>query len=99
MGGGVDMPIVDMPMEELVRYQGSNPCPPDLDRFWDASVSEMKAIDPDVELVPSAFQVPYAECLDLFFTGVGGARIHAKYLRPKQSSAPHPAVVHFHGYS
>ena len=41
----------------------------------------MKAIDPRVELVPSAFHVPFAECFDLFFTGVRGARIHAKYLR------------------
>jgi cephalosporin-C deacetylase len=99
MGGGVDMPIVDMPMEELVRYQGINPCPPDIDSFWDASVGEMQAINPRVELMPSKFQVPYAECFDLFFTGVGGARIHAKYLRPKAMNEPHPAVVHFHGYS
>jgi len=93
------MPLIDMPMEELVRYQGTNPCPPDIDGFWDAAVRDMKAIDARVELVPSDFQVPYAECFDLFFTGVGGARIHAKYLRPNNMNEPHPAVVHFHGYS
>src|SRR5690606_5316127 len=32
--------------------------------------------------------------------GVRGARIYAKYLRPKKPAAkPHPAVVIFHGYS
>jgi len=93
------MPLIDMPVEELVRYQGINPCPPDMDTFWDEAVREMHTIDPRVELVPSAFQVPYADCFDLFFTGVGGARIHAKYLRPKQVCAPHPGVVHLHGYS
>jgi cephalosporin-C deacetylase len=46
--------------------------------------------------------VPFAECFDLFFTGVGGSRVHAKYLRPKKGAAaaePHPAVLQFHGYS
>ena len=41
-----------------------------------------------------------AECFDLYFTGVGGARIHAKYLRPASGSdEPHAAVLMFHGYS
>jgi cephalosporin-C deacetylase len=30
---------------------------------------------------------------------VGGARVHAKVLRPRGASAPHPAVLMFHGYS
>jgi cephalosporin-C deacetylase len=59
----------------------------------------MRAIDPEVELRPAAFQVDCAECFDLFFTGVGGARVHAKYLRPKNTAKPHPAVLQFHGYS
>ncbi|MDO8303323.1 MAG: acetylxylan esterase, partial [Sedimentisphaerales bacterium] len=35
----------------------------------------------------------------LWFTGVGGARIYAKYLRPKNSDKKHPAIVQFHGYT
>ncbi|AUS97648.1 acetylesterase [Clostridium thermosuccinogenes] len=93
------MPIVDMPLEELKKYQGINPCPDDFDAFWDASIAEMKSLDPQVELIPSKFQAPCAECFDLFFTGVRGARIHAKYLRPKNSTEPHPAVIQFHGYT
>jgi cephalosporin-C deacetylase len=30
---------------------------------------------------------------------VGGARIHAKYLRPRNAPAKHPAVLKFHGYT
>jgi cephalosporin-C deacetylase len=30
---------------------------------------------------------------------VDGARVHAKYLRPKKSDGAHPAVLKFHGYS
>lgn len=93
------MPIVDMPVEQLRSYQGTNPRPADFDEYWERALTEMWAVDPQVELVPSSFQVPNAECFDLYFTGVKGARIHAKYVRPKHTKAPHPAVVMFHGYS
>ncbi len=93
------MPMLDMPLEELRRYEGRNPRPADFDAYWERALAEMKAVDPQVELVPSAFQVPHAECFDLYFTGVKGARIHAKYVRPKNIPQPHPALLHFHGYS
>ncbi len=91
--------IFDLPLEKLKEYQGINPRPHDFDEYWDKALEEMKSIDPQVELIPSEFQAPFAECFDLYFTGVGGARIHAKYLRPKNSDKPHPAVLMFHGYS
>ncbi|HCU35790.1 MAG TPA: acetylesterase [Armatimonadetes bacterium] len=93
------MPLVDMPLEQLQTYQGRNPRPADHDEYWDRALAEMRAVDPALELAPAEFAVPGAECFDLYFTGVRGARIHAKYLRPAQASAPHPAVVMFHGYS
>ncbi len=93
------MPIIDMPLEELKEYQGINPCPADFDEFWDRSIEEMKQVDPCLELIPSEFQVPFAECFDMYFTGVGGARVHAKYIRPRNSSGPYPAVLQFHGYT
>ena len=88
-----------MPLEELKNYMGSSPCPPDIDDFWDRALLEMKSVDPQVELVESEFQAPFAECYHLYFTGVRGARIHAKYLRPKNAKEPHPAILEFHGYS
>lgn len=93
------MPLIDMPLEQLKTYTGINPCPPDIDAYWDRALTEMRALDPCVELKPAAFQVPFAECFHLWFTGVGGARVHAKYLRPKAAKGSHPAVVMFHGYS
>ena len=94
------MPLMfDMPLEKLKTYQGRNPRPDDFDEFWDRGIAEMQVIDPEVELIASDFQTPYAECLDMYFTGVGGARIHAKVLRPTKASEPHPAVLIFHGYS
>jgi cephalosporin-C deacetylase len=93
------MPQIDMSLEKLFNYEGRNPCPADFDAYWERSLIEMKAVDARVELVPAAFQVPLADCFDLYFTGVRGARIHAKYIRPKNVTAPHPAVLEFHGYS
>jgi cephalosporin-C deacetylase len=94
------MPLTfDMPLEELGVYEGRNPRPDDFDEFWEQGLAEMRATDPQATLVPASFQVPFAECIDLYFTGVGGARVHAQMLRPKAAPAPHPAVLMFHGYS
>lgn len=93
------MPIIDMPMSELLNYQGISPKPDDFDQYWARALSELEEVDPQVELVPSDFQAPHAECFDLYFTGVQGARIHAKYVRPKAATEPHPAVLQFHGYA
>lgn len=93
------MPLIDKPLSELLVYQGINPRPRDFDAYWAESLAEMRAVDPRIELRPANFSAPNAECFDLFFTGVGGSRIHAKYLRPKNAPKPHPAVLQFHGYS
>jgi len=59
----------------------------------------MRMTDPQVELIPAEFKIANAECFHLYFTGVGGDRIHAKLLKPMKSSHPHPAVLMFHGYT
>lgn len=88
-----------MPLEELKKYQGRNPCPEDFDHYWDYAISSLNAVDPKTELIKSNFQVPNAECFDLWFTGIENARIHAKYLRPIFKEKKHPALIQFHGYS
>lgn len=93
------MPLTDMPLTKLKRYQGRNPKPADFDRYWARALREMHSTDPGLEMVHGNFQVDCAECFELYFTGVYGARVHAKYLRPKNIRKPHPAVVIFHGYS
>ena len=93
------MPVFEFPLSQLRTYRGRNPRPTDFDDFWDAGLSEMRSVDPQVQLTPVNSSSRVAECFDLYFTGVGGSRIHAKYLRPKSSSQPHPAVLLFHGYT
>lgn len=94
------MPLMfDFPLEKLKTYEGINPRPDDFDIFWDDGLAEMHALSPDIELVAADFQTSFAECFHLMFTGVGGARVHAKLLRPRQIEKPGPAVLMFHGYS
>lgn len=93
------MPVFEMPLEELQRYKGINPKPADYEEYWRRALEELERTKDEVELVPADFQSAAAECFDLHFTGVGAARIHAKYLRPKAVKEPHPAVLLFHGYS
>ena len=92
------MPLTfDLPIEQLKTYQGKNLRPDDFDAFWDMGLAEMRSIDPKVELIPSEFQAPNVECFHLYFTGVGGARLHAKLLRSVSAPSPQPAVLLFHG--
>lgn len=94
------MPAVDKPLHELREYYGISPRPGDFDAYWDKALAELEATDPAPVLEPSKSLSPRnAEVFDLWFTGVGGARIYAKYLRPKNAAVPHPAVLQFHGYS
>ncbi len=93
------MPLVDMPLEQLKNYQGINPRPADHDAYWERGLAQMHAMDAKVELIASDFKTPFAECFDLYFTGVGGARVYAKYVRPTNVTEPHPGIVQFHGYS
>ena len=94
------MPLTfDLSLEDLHAYRGRNPRPTDLDAYWDAGLAEMRQQDARAELVAADFQTSFANCFHLYFTGVGGARIHAKLLQPKQPAPGSPAVLFFHGYS
>ena len=93
------MPMLDMPLKELEKYTGISVKPADFDEFWDRGIEELKNVDRNPEFIPSDFKTPFADCFDLYFTGVKGARIHAKVLMPKDRSKRCPAVLQFHGYT
>ena len=93
------MPILDMPLEKLREYRGVNPRPQDFDAYWDESLQEMHGIAPDPEYREAEFQAPSGHCQDLFFTGVGGARVHARLVCPPEDGKKHPALLMFHGYT
>ena len=92
------MPMLDMPIEELEKYNGVNPKPEDHEDYWEKAIAEMKAVDSKVTITKSEFQTPTIECYDMWFTGVNGARVYVKHLRPKNVTGKIPAVLKFHGY-
>lgn len=92
------MPMIDMPVEQLEKYNGVNPKPIDFDEYWDKAIAEMKAVDAQIVMTKSKFQSPAAECYDMYFTGVNRAKIHVKHVRPKNITGKIPAVLQFHGY-
>jgi cephalosporin-C deacetylase len=94
------MPLVDMPLEQLQQYQGRNPKPHDFEAFWDATLAALDAHDPQAQLVPHTLSAPFAECFHLYFNGLNGSRVHAKYLRPKDAAPKScAAILMFHGYT
>ena len=98
------MPLIDKPLPELFEYRGRNPRPDDFDAYWDTALRELDATDPRPEITLNPLlSTQHVECFDLWFRGVGGARIYAKYIRPKTNvtagSDPRPTVLQFHGYS
>lgn len=93
------MSIIDMPLDELQQYYGKSPLPDDFDAYWEKTLDEMKHTDPAVEITPAALTSQNVEFYDMYFTGLGGARIYAKLLKPKKIESPCPAIVEFHGYT
>jgi len=91
------MPILDLSVKEMETYLGTNAKPKDFESFWDKGLEEIKLIDQQVKLIKSTFQVPFATCYHLYFTGTKGARIHSKLVVPKKAKGS--AVIKFHGYS
>ena len=93
------MPLVDMPLEKLYEYQGINPRPADFDEFWDASLAELDTLDPKVDFKPYPFPSAIADFFELTFTSTKGARIFAKFAKPKNIEGKIPAIIKFHGLS
>lgn len=92
------MPCLDMPLSELQNYRGVNPKPEDFDAYWETALREMRAVVPNFTITKADFSSPIVDCFDCCFTGVKGARVYAKHLRPKHYHGKLPAILQFHGY-
>lgn len=92
------MPVFEMPLEELRQYQGCSPKPQDFDAYWAAALADLDETGLDYTLTLSDFKAPGVLCYDLWFTGVRGAKIHCRFLRPEHIEGKIPGVAVFHGY-
>lgn len=89
--------MTGLTLDELFALRSETPKPDDFDAYWDRALTELDEIPPCAQLVPAGPDVPGFRCADLWFTGIGGARIHARCVLPCDGRR-HPAVLHFHGY-
>lgn len=46
------MPLVDMPLEQLKTYEGTNPRPADFDEYWERALAEMRTVDQQLSSTP-----------------------------------------------
>lgn len=93
------MSMTEDDIKKLDRYMGTTPIPADFDEFWAARMEEADQVALSYTIM-QAVEVPSfdtCEYLDLWFVGMGGANIYAKYVKPR-SDKPVPLVLQFHGY-
>lgn len=90
-----------MTRDEIARldtYSGSTPPPKDFDEFWERQMKESDQIplEFDLTLAPMP-SFDNCLCYELWFRGLYGAGLCARYLRPRSGEAV-PLVLQFHGY-
>lgn len=92
------MPVTEQEIRRLGDYVGATPAPADFDAFWSKRMAEADRVPLDFAVTPSEIP-PFHTCeyLDLWFRGMGGAQLYAKYVKPR-AARPVPLVLQFHGY-
>jgi len=93
------MPLIDMPVEKLLKYEGISPCPKDIDEYWDFALEEMNSLEYNAEFIQKEYPSKIANMYDLYYTSTKNAKIHAKVAIPKNINDKVPAILRFHGLS
>jgi cephalosporin-C deacetylase len=93
------MPWFDLPLEQLRDYRTDTAEPPGLDQWWQQRLDAARAVasPPTLSRHEADIYAP-VEVYDTEFSGAGGDRIRAWYLRPAGASGDTPVVVTFIGY-
>ena len=93
------MPWFDLPLDQLREYRTDTAEPADLDQWWQQRLEAARAaaIPPRLVRYEADIYAP-VEVYDTEFSGAGGDRIKAWYLRPADADENTPMVVTFIGY-
>ncbi len=93
------MPWYDLPLGELREYRTPTAEPPGLDDWWAAKLAAARAVGTEPRLVRYGGDIyDPVEIYDVEFSGAGGDRIRAWYLRPAGAGDVVSHVVKFVGY-
>ena len=85
-------------LRKLKTYRGTGDRPQDFEHFWNQRIEMLDKVELNVfitNVLDTEFE--HFDVYALTFMSFDGARIHAKYIRPK-TSEPVPCVLQFHGY-
>jgi len=90
------MPWFDRPLEQLREYRTETEEPPELDQWWQLRLAQARgqAREPSLTRYEADIYVP-VEVYDAEFSGAGGDRIRAWYLRPAGADGRTQVVVKF----
>jgi cephalosporin-C deacetylase len=92
------MPFPDLIHPELAAYTSRVAMPEDFQSFWDATISEARAIGGDVMIRPAETTLKAVEVFDVTFPGFGGHPIKGWLMLPRDRAGRLPLVVQFIGY-
>jgi len=93
------MPWFDLPLNQLREHRTDTAEPPDLDLWWRRRLEQARSMArlPVLTRYEAEIYAP-VEVFDTEFSGAGGDRIRAWYLRPPDADGHTPVVVKFIGY-
>ena len=91
------MSIVDMRTKNMESYLGKSIKPNDFDDFWDKEISNIDIENIEYKIIKKDFNNKQADYYEIYFKGIDGADIYAKYICPKNAIKV-PTVLEFHDY-
>lgn len=92
------MAYTDMDRRTLERYRSDAVEPADFDAFWTQTVAAARGARREPVLTEIPTPLTDIETIDVEFSGFGGDRVRAWYLRPRHTAGPLPVLVRFCGY-
>lgn len=85
-------------ISEFEHYKGSGIKPSDFDTFWDNGLQQLDETPLEYEMNKVDIPSKIADFYELYFIGIGGAKVRCQYIRPKQIEGKAPGMLMFHGY-
>ena len=91
------MPMLDMPIKEMESYRGSGIIPKDFHEYWRNEVKKVNEKKLEYRIIKRNFNNKQANYYEIYFRGIDGAEIYAKYISPAVNRKV-PTVLEFHDY-
>ncbi|NTW42097.1 MAG: acetylxylan esterase [Cellulomonadaceae bacterium] len=92
------MPLTDLTLDELRAYRPQVAEPADFDAFWDRTLTEARAVGPELLVERVDGPLTGIDVYDVTFPGHGGDPIRGWLTCPRGAAGPLPTIVEYVGY-